>query len=213
MQDISTLRKEYSRAGLSRKDMLSLPLEQFRIWFQQAKDAEICEPNAMVLSTVDSGHKPSQRMVLLKAFDEKGLVFFTNYSSRKAQHLDKLPYASMLFPWVSLERQLIVEGECEKISTAESFRYFSSRPWGSRLGAWVSDQSRVIGSRKVLEMKLQQMKQKFKEGEIPLPDFWGGFRLKPSRYEFWQGRENRLHDRFEYLSTDNGDWEIRRLSP
>lgn len=213
MQDISSLRKEYQKAGLDRQDLNPTPLEQFRLWFQQAVEAGVCEPNAVVLSTVDSSNRPSQRMVLLKAFDQKGFVFFTNYRSRKAKHLESNHFASMLFPWVSLERQLMLEGKCEKISTAESFRYFASRPWGNRLGAWVSQQSQVIGSRKILEMKLLEMKRKFKDGNVPLPDFWGGFRLKPERYEFWQGRENRLHDRFEYVATGENLWEVNRLSP
>jgi len=162
---------------------------------------------------VDECGRASQRMVLLKAYDEEGFVFFTNYRSRKAAHLAANSNASMLFPWVGLERQLIIEGECRKISTAQSLKYFASRPRGSRIGAWVSDQSSVISSRKVLEMKWEEMKRKFGEGEIPLPDFWGGFRLKPRRFEFWQGRPSRLHDRFEYHLSEKGGWDVRRLSP
>jgi len=188
-------------------------MEQFRKWFEQARAAGVDEPNALCLATVDPQGQASQRMVLLKAFDEEGLVFFTNYRSRKAEHLARNAAASMLFPWVQLERQLIVEGNCEKISTMQSLRYFTSRPRGSRLGAWVSDQSSVISSRKVLEMKWEEMKRKFGEGEIPLPDFWGGYRLRPRRFEFWQGRPSRLHDRFEYRRAAEGRWEISRLSP
>jgi len=213
MDDIGTLRQEYSQAGLNREELAPNPLAQFRTWFDQARNSGIEEPNALSLATVDAEGRPSQRMVLLKAFDEKGLVFFTNYRSRKASHLAANPAGSILFPWVQLERQLIVEGDCEKISTMQSLRYFTSRPRGSRLGAWVSDQSSVISSRKILEIKLEEMKRKFGDGEIPLPDFWGGFRLKPKRYEFWQGRPNRLHDRFEYRQTEDGAWEIERLSP
>lgn len=213
LNDISELRREYTRAGLTRESLHADPLEQFRIWFSQADEAGIEEPNALVLGTTDEEGRPSQRMVLLKAFDEKGFVFFTNYRSRKAEHLRQTAHASFLFPWISLERQLMIEGPCEKISTLQSFRYFSSRPRGSRLGAWVSDQSKVIDSRKILEMKLEEMKRKFGDGEIPLPDFWGGYRLQPRRYEFWQGRPNRLHDRFEYQRKEDGGWSIHRLSP
>ncbi|MBC2600839.1 pyridoxamine 5'-phosphate oxidase [Puniceicoccus vermicola] len=213
MEDIGSLRREYSRAGLNREDLCPKPIDQFRLWFEQAREAGVDEPNALSLATVDERGRPSQRMVLLKAFDEKGLVFFTNYRSRKAKHLAENAAASILFPWIQLERQLIVEGDCEKISTLQSLKYFSSRPRGSRLGAWVSDQSSVISSRKILEMKLEEMKRKFGEGEIPLPDFWGGFRLKPRRFEFWQGRPSRLHDRFEYVKDEKGDWTTARLSP
>lgn len=149
---------------------------------------------------------------MLKAFDNRGFVFFTNFESRKARDIAADAHVSLLFPWYVLERQLTVLGRAEKISTAESLAYFASRPFGSRLGAWVSQQSSVISSRKLLEMKWDEMKQKFGRGEIPLPDFWGGFRVVPSEVEFWQGRENRLHDRFRYTLRDD-DWLIERLSP
>ncbi len=213
MNDIGSLRRDYTKAGLDRESMAADPLDQFRLWFEQARDAGIDEPNAMNLATADEEGRPSQRMVLLKAYDSEGYVFFTNYRSRKARHLAANPTASLLFPWIQLERQLIVEGTCEKISAVQSLRYFASRPRGSRLGAWVSDQSSVISSRKILEMKLEEMKRKFGEGEIPLPDFWGGFRLRPRRYEFWQGRPSRLHDRFEYSIGGDGSWCLARLSP
>lgn len=213
MVNLGSLRKEYCQSGLDREDLAAEPVDQFRLWFEQAKEAGLNEPNALSLATVDEEGRPSQRMVLLKAFDEKGFVFFTNYRSRKAQQLAGNPAASILFPWIDLERQVIVEGDCEKISPLQSLRYFASRPRGSRLGAWVSDQSSVISSRKVLEMKLEEMKRKFGEGEIPLPDFWGGFRLVPQRVEFWQGRPSRLHDRFEYRGSPGKGWEVSRLSP
>lgn len=207
------MRREYSQSGLGKDDLAENPFDQFRVWFDQAREAGLEEPNALSLSTVDGERRPSQRMVLLKAFDTKGFVFFTNYRSRKAKHLEANAAASILFPWIQLERQLIIEGDCEKISAVQSLRYFLSRPRGSRLGAWVSDQSSVVSSRKVLEMKMEEMKRKFGDGEIPLPDFWGGYRLKPRRFEFWQGRPSRLHDRFEYTLATDGGWDVRRLSP
>lgn len=209
--DVAALRRNYTRAGLRRGDLAAQPIDQFRQWFNEAVAAEIFEPNAMVLSTTN-GHRPSSRTVLLKAFDNRGFVFFTNFESRKARDIAADAHVSLLFPWYVLERQLTVLGRAEKISTAESLAYFASRPFGSRLGAWVSQQSSVISSRKLLEMKWDEMKQKFGRGEIPLPDFWGGFRVVPSEVEFWQGRENRLHDRFRYTLRDD-DWLIERLSP
>ena len=209
--DVAELRRNYTRDGLSRADLDQDPVAQFRRWFTQAVEAQIVEPNAMVLGTTD-GKRPSARSVLLKAYDERGFVFFTNYESRKAQEIVSNDRVSLLFPWYPLERQVSILGRAERISTAESLAYFVSRPRGSRLGAWVSQQSSVINSRQLLEMKLEEMKRKFADGEVPLPSFWGGFRVVPSEIEFWQGRENRLHDRFRY--TRSGDsWAIERLSP
>ena len=166
----------------------------------------------MTVSTVAQDGMPSSRVVLLKSWDEKGFVFYTNYKSQKAQEILENPKVSLLFAWLDLERQLRINGVAEKVSTAESLRYFLSRPFGSRLGAWVSNQSSIITSRSLLEMQFDKMKRKFANGEIPLPDFWGGYRIIPSYFEFWQGRENRLHDRFAYKK--NGDnWEISRLAP
>lgn len=173
--------------------------------------AELLEPNALVLSTTD-GRRPSSRTVLLKAYDEGGFVFFSNYESRKAQDIALQAEVSLLFPWYALERQVGILGRAERISAAESLAYFVSRPHGSRLGAWVSQQSAVIDSRKFLEMKWDEVKRKFAEGEIPLPPFWGGFRVVPAEIEFWQGRENRLHDRFRYTRSGDG-WAVERLSP
>ncbi|MCH6257090.1 pyridoxamine 5'-phosphate oxidase [Puniceicoccaceae bacterium K14] len=213
MPNLGALREEYLRGGLSRENLNENPIEQFSTWFQQALDAEIAEPNAMTLATVDPENRPWQRTVLLKAYDEHGFVFYTNYESRKAKHLLTNPHASILFPWVTLERQVIINGIVEKVSTAESLKYFVSRPFSSRLGAWVSQQSSVISSRSLLEAKLQELKNKFKDGDVPLPSFWGGYRIKPTDIEFWQGGAGRVHDRFLYSKASNGNWEIDRLAP
>ena len=209
--DVAELRRNYTRDGLSRADLDPDPVGQFRRWFTQAVEAQIVEPNAMVLGTTD-GKRPSARSVLLKAYNERGFVFFTNYESRKAQEIVSNDRVSLLFPWYPLERQVSILGRAERISTAESLAYFVSRPHGSRLGAWVSQQSAVINSRQLLEMKLEEMKAKFADGEVPLPSFWGGFRVVPSEIEFWQGRENRLHDRFRYARSGDA-WNIARLAP
>ena len=210
--DIGELRRDYTQRGLDLDDLDPDPFAQFELWFEQARQAELLEPNALVLSTVSPEGVPHQRTVLLKYFDRDGLVFFTNYGSRKAQHMATNSQVSLLFPWYALERQLAIAGTASKISAAESLRYFSSRPRGSQLGAWVSQQSTVISSRQLLEMQFETMKAKFLNQEVPLPDFWGGYRVKPTSFEFWQGRPSRLHDRFLY-SLKEGDWAIARLSP
>ncbi|MBD1872123.1 pyridoxamine 5'-phosphate oxidase [Nodosilinea sp. FACHB-131] len=210
--DIGELRRDYSQRGLDLADLNPDPFAQFELWFQQAREAELLEPNALVLSTVSPEGAPYQRTVLLKYFDRDGFVFFTNYGSRKAQHIAENAQVSMLFPWYPLERQLAIAGPASKISAAESLRYFSSRPRGSQLGAWVSQQSSVIASRQLLEMQFEKMKEKFLNQDVPLPDFWGGYRVKPTSFEFWQGRPSRLHDRFLYSRKDDG-WAIARLSP
>jgi pyridoxamine 5'-phosphate oxidase len=209
--DVAELRRNYTRDGLRRNSLDSDPVGQFRRWFADAVAAELVEPNAMVLSTTD-GRRPSSRTVLLKAYDERGFVFFTNYESRKARDIAAQAEVSLLFPWYPLERQVGLLGKAERISAAESLTYFASRPHGSRLGAWVSQQSTVITSRKLLEMKWEEVKRKFSEGEVPLPSFWGGFRVVPVEFEFWQGRENRLHDRFRYVRSGDG-WAVDRLAP
>lgn len=211
--DLGELRREYTRAGLDREHLDPDPICQFSVWFEQAKSAQLIEPNAMTVATVGEGGIPSTRAVLLKAYDARGFVFFTNYESRKAKELAANPNASLHFPWFGLERQVIVIGRAERISTSESAKYFMSRPHGSQLGAWVSTQSTVISSRNLLEMKLAEMKRKFREGKVPAPDFWGGIRVAPESVEFWQGRPNRLHDRFRYTRDEGATWRIDRLAP
>lgn len=209
--DVAQLRKEYSKAQLDIESVASTPYEQFRDWFDEAVKSELLEPNAMVLSTVEN-NCPSQRTVLMKALDEKGITFFTNYESRKARQIEANNKVSVLFPWYALERQVAISGTVEKVSKKESLAYFLSRPFSSQLGAWVSQQSSVISSRNILETKLEEMKRKFQEGKVPIPDFWGGFRIIPQSYEFWQGRKSRLHDRILYEKIDN-QWSPKRLSP
>ena len=210
--DVAALRREYTQAGLRQADLDPDPMGQFRRWFGEAAAAGLIEPNAMVLGTTN-GERPSSRTVLLKAYDERGFVFFTNYGSRKSRDIEANPQVSLLFPWYPLERQVGILGRAERISVAESLAYFASRPHGSRVGAWVSQQSTVIGSRQLLEMKWEEMKRKFAQGEVPLPSFWGGFRVVPTEIEFWQGRENRLHDRFRYARADASAWRCERLAP
>ncbi|NEQ32376.1 MAG: pyridoxamine 5'-phosphate oxidase [Leptolyngbya sp. SIO4C5] len=211
--NIADLRQEYTQAGLERKTLKENPFKQFELWFQQACEAELTEPNAMVLATAAAAAAPFQRTVLLKYFDSNGLVFFTNYGSRKAQQIDANPQVSLLFLWLPLERQVHITGRAARISADESLQYFLSRPRGSQLGAWTSQQSAVIPSRQFLEAQFEAIQQKFADREIPLPDFWGGYRVVPTSFEFWQGRPKRLHDRFLYTPAESGRWQIQRLSP
>ena len=211
-EDIASIRKEYTQATLDISSVDQNPFKQFEKWFQESLESKILEPTAMVLGTVNAEGQSHQRTVLLKSFDEQGLVFYTNYTSRKASHIDSNGKVSMLFPWYPLERQVIITGHATKVTKQESLTYFLSRPRGSQLGAWVSNQSQVINSRSVLEQKLHEMKEKFKEGKIPLPDEWGGYRVVPSSFEFWQGRASRLHDRVFY-ERQHDSWNISRLSP
>ena len=210
--DLSDYRKDYAAHGIDRHELLEDPLAQFKAWFEQAKVAGVVEPNAMVLSTIGLEGTPSSRTVLLKAADERGYSFFTNYNSKKGEEIAANSKATLLFPWFSLERQIHISGYLTKTSDEESHAYFARRPYGSQLGAWASDQSDIITDRKVLESKLAEMKARYPEGQVPKPPHWGGYRLVPSSFEFWQGRTNRLHDRFHYQRTKAG-WEIVRLSP
>ncbi len=205
-------RREYDYGKLTRESLLDNPFEQFTLWMDQALEAGIQDPTAMSVATVDSSGKPWQRMVLLKEFDQRGFVFYTNLGSRKAQDIEGNPQVSLHFPWLQLDRQVIVGGRAERLSTVDVMKYFISRPKGSQLAAWASKQSSRINSRQALETQFAQVKEKFSKGEIPLPDFWGGYRVVPEEIEFWQGGEQRLHDRFSY-GLDDGDWEISRLSP
>lgn len=210
---IADLRKDYSLEGLSKNEVDPNPFIQFKKWFEQALAAQLPEPNAMTLATATPDGKPSARMVLLKDFDERGFVFFTNYNSRKGQELTANPQAALVFWWAELERQVRILGLVERVSEAESDYYFESRPANSRLGAWASEQSEVIPSREFLEQRMQELQIKYENQEIPRPPYWGGFRVIPNEIEFWQGRSSRLHDRLLYTSLEDGNWQIERLSP
>ena len=210
--DLTFMRQGYQNEGLSKEELSPDPFLQFESWFKEANETEAIA-NAMSLATVNHSGSPMMRTVLLKLFDDNGFVFFTNYKSRKAEQISENQNVAVLFNWVALERQVSINGVAEKVERRESLKYFMGRPRGSQLGAWVSDQHSVLSSRKILEMKLDEIKRKFGENEIPLPEFWGGFRIKPKRFEFWQGRPNRLHDRFLYSKIDDESWKIERLAP
>jgi len=211
--DIDQLRREYLQGGLSREDLAQSPFDQFNLWLKQAVDAGVNDPTAMTLATVNAQGQPSQRIVLLKNLDAEGFVFFTNYGSKKAENIAANSKVSLHFPWHILERQVKVCGVASKVGAAESLKYFASRPQESQLAAWASQQSRPVSSRQLLMQQFESMKNKFSKGEIPLPDFWGGYRIVPSSIEFWQGGAHRLHDRFEYQRQDTGQWQIERLAP
>ena len=211
-EDLTHVRKEYSRHSLDELDVDLNPFVQFQQWFEQAVKAELPEPNAMALATATPDGRPSVRMVLLKGFDERGFVFYTNYEGRKSVELAANPQAAVLFFWVELERQVRIEGTVEKTSKQESDEYFKTRPLESRLSAWASRQSSIIPSRSFLEQKMSDLEHRYANREVPLPPFWGGFRIQPQVFEFWQGRENRLHDRVRYM-LQGGVWHIERVSP
>jgi pyridoxamine 5'-phosphate oxidase len=209
---VADLRREYALARLDEKDVSRDPIAEFARWFAEAQAAEVEEPNAMVLATATPDGAPSARVVLLKGFDERGFVFFTDYRSRKGAELEANPRAALVLHWSELERQVRITGDVTRTSAEESEAYYRSRPMGSRLGAWVSHQSQTIPSRDVLEGGLREVERRFAGGDVPLPPYWGGYRLKPGAIELWQGRENRLHDRVRYVKEEGG-WRIERLAP
>lgn len=209
---VADIRREYLQGTLSEEEVLAHPMEQFEVWLEQAIKAELHDPTAMVVATVDPEGQPSQRIVLLKGSDNDGFVFFTNLGSRKAQELSQNNKLSLHFPWHALERQVIVYGEAEPLTTKENMTYFLSRPKESQLAAWASKQSHRVSSRQMLMQTFEKMKEKFNKGDIPTPDFWGGYRVKPHKVEFWQGGEHRLHDRILYIKSAES-WETERLAP
>lgn len=212
-QNLHDARREYDSPPLDEASLANSPYDQFVSWYQQAVLSQLLEPNAMVLATVDMNGRPTQRTVLLKYYDTQGFVFFTNYKSRKASQIAENTCVSLHFLWLPLHRQVEISGTAEQVSTFESLKYFATRPRGSQLGAWVSEQSSVITSRSLLDAKLAEVKQKFADNEIPWPSFWGGYRVVPDRFEFWQGQPNRLHDRFEYVLQADSTWVHHRLAP
>lgn len=211
--DLSDLRREYQHQGLHRKDLNPDPVQQFDDWFNEAQQTTIKDPSAMSLATASARGEVSIRTVLLKIYDHSGFVFFTNYSSGKARDISENPHVALLFPWLDQDRQVKITGQASRISTQESLKYFISRPRGSQLGAWVSHQSSIINSRSILMSKLEEIKNRFANGDISLPEFWGGYRVKPQTIEFWQGQPDRLHDRFEYSKQPDDSWIINRLAP
>lgn len=212
MLNLFDLREDFLQKSLSKKDVLTDPIAQFEMWLNQALEAGVREPNAMNLATVGKDMRPSSRVVLLKQVRKEGFVFFTNYESKKAIQLDDNPNCALNFTWLDIERQVRVEGVAEKISNSESDAYFEVRPLNSRLGAWASPQSRVIPNRKFLEKVTADMNRKFEGKAVTRPENWGGYIVRPSLIEFWQGRESRLHDRIQYICID-GKWMLNRLAP
>jgi pyridoxamine 5'-phosphate oxidase len=207
------MRVHYDCTELREGELRADPFEQFGDWMQTACESDIVEPNAMSLATVGADGRPTLRTVLLKAFDERGFVFYTNLESRKARQIADNVNVSLLFPWLALHRQVAVNGAVERVPTSEALAYFVTRPFGSQIGAWASPQSQVVFARALLEAKFEEVRRKFREGRVPMPSFWGGFRVVPRDIEFWQGRGHRLHDRFLYTRLEAGGWKIERLAP
>jgi pyridoxamine 5'-phosphate oxidase len=210
---LAEISKEYSLAGLSEKDLARDPFRQFEKWFQEVAAAKIPEPNAAVLATAAKDGRPSARMVLLKAVDGRGFVFYTSYDSRKGRELEMNPRAAYVFPWIALERQVIIEGTVTRVAREESEAYFHSRPRANQISAWASPQSSIIGGREALDAAMKAMEKKYAGREAPMPPNWGGFRIAPETVEFWQGRRSRLHDRLRYRREANGAWVVERLAP
>ena len=210
---LAEMRRNYAARALDLADLDVNPFAQFDHWMRAAIETQVIEPNAMTLATADAAGRPAVRTVLLKGFDQRGFVFYSNYESAKARDLAANPQVALLFPWLALERQVSAMGIAQKITATESLKYFLSRPRESQIGAWASRQSEVISTRALLESKFAEMKARFVNGEIPLPDQWGGYRVTPQSFEFWQGRPNRLHDRFKYTLQSDGSWTIARLMP
>ncbi len=212
-EDLHDPRYQHETGGLRRRDLDPDPIKQFSNWFTAAIEAQIRDVNAMSLATAGTDGKPSVRIVLLKGFDQTGFVFFTNYESEKGRQLEENPFVALGFYWIELDRQIRINGRAERASREESERYFHSRPVGSQLGAWASRQSQVIDARRILEARAAEMRERYANKPVPLPPHWGGFRVIPERMEFWQGRPNRLHDRFRYTRKPDGHWQIDRLAP
>jgi pyridoxamine 5'-phosphate oxidase len=211
--DVSDVRRDYTRAALDERDLAPEPIAQFRVWLAEALAADPLDPTAMTLATADGEGRPSARIVLLKGYDERGFVFFTNYSSRKARELLVNPNAALVFYWPAFDRQVRVEGTVAKTSREETAAYFATRPVVSRLSAWASRQSAAVAGREPLEKALAAAAERFAGTEVPAPEFWGGYRLSPTWVEFWQGRESRLHDRLAYRRGAGGAWTVERLQP
>jgi pyridoxamine 5'-phosphate oxidase len=211
--DVSGVRRDYTQEGLDERGLPPEPIALFRAWLDEAIAADPLDPTAMTLATVDAEGRPAARVVLLKSCDERGFVFYTNYASRKARELDANPRAALVFYWPALDRQVRIEGEVAKTSPAESAAYFATRPLASQLGAWASRQSEPVAGREDLERALAAVAERFAGGAVPLPEFWGGYRVRPARVEFWQGRPSRLHDRIVYRRREDGGWTLERLQP